>query len=755
MDYNNHRDDDRMDVDHPNGVSSPSNGCFEPIKIDLINPCLIASADGLKRIKLSPNPDHEDNQDFNHKSTTQFKSSSTESTNSKLTTESPSIEPLPGTAVSGLTRESWLLRLFESDLFDMSIAITYLYKSRDPGVLSYIGNRMFSFKDTEVDFYLFQLVTLYIHDPLVADSIHSYLLDRCKNSPNFSLQLVWLLNSFSNDAPFKIQQSSISLFKTPNGLNGTNGLSRKKSFGLKLKNLILAEEDCHGNWSALNFPGSAAAAASPFKKSHHRSYSDATCARKLSNHPTGHHNFWSPPNFNTTNRVFLSKTLGDLSSGRSFDNGCICSEYNNRIRQSLVSKVQVVPIGTDCVGLSTPQMNGSSLKRCQCGSPRLAAQHEFIKSLMVIGAGLQTVPSRDIKVQKLYAELSKINLNLPARVWLPIHTSKDSNHIVLRIPPGSAVLLNSKDRAPFLVYVEIMDIAADVDVNSAPLPAKLISTLRQTKSEENLVSNFVSNGVTAVNGLNGDTNGDHIPDEEMTEDMLVTREFTPTKRCDDLRIVPDQTDHKPAQTNGLNGHSEPIVNGSKTQSKSSSFKMPSSGKSKGELKKKPTGSSKIAKNGFIHDTEDPSVTALKEPWESKVGRIRSSSPYGHLKGWRLCAAIIKSGDDLRQELMSYQFLLMLKKIWQMEHVPLWIRPYKIVVLSPDSGMIEPILNSVSLHQIKKNDPKISSLYEYFLHEFGTSTSSESFLNAQRNFVQSCAAYCIVSYLIQVKDRLVA
>ena len=35
---------------------------------------------------------------------------------------------------------------------------------------------------------------------------------------------------------------------------------------------------------------------------------------------------------------------------------------------------------------------------------------------------------------------------------------------------------------------------------------------------------------------------------------------------------------------------------------------------------------------------------------------------------------------------------------------------------------------------------------------GSKANSEEFLTAQRNFVESCAAYCVVSYLIQVKDR---
>ena len=52
----------------------------------------------------------------------------------------------------------------------------------------------------------------------------------------------------------------------------------------------------------------------------------------------------------------------------------------------------------------------------------------------------------------------------------------------------------------------------------------------------------------------------------------------------------------------------------------------------------------------------------------------------------------------------------------------------------------------SLFQVKKHSRM--SLLDYFLQEFGQK-HSEEFLTAQRNFVQSCAAYCIVSYLIQV------
>lgn len=107
-------------------------------------------------------------------------------------------------------------------------------------------------------------------------------------------------------------------------------------------------------------------------------------------------------------------------------------------------------------------------------------------------------------------------------------------------------------------------------------------------------------------------------------------------------------------------------------------------------------------------------------------RIREASPYGHLMNWRLLSVIVKCGDDLRQELLAYQVLrqlqvyvltrvapwwpslvwvltqhvFVLQSIWQQERVPLWIKPYKILVMSSDSGMIEPVLNAVSLHQVR-------------------------------------------------------
>ncbi|KAL7672480.1 hypothetical protein ACOME3_007364 [Neoechinorhynchus agilis] len=125
------------------------------------------------------------------------------------------------------------------------------------------------------------------------------------------------------------------------------------------------------------------------------------------------------------------------------------------------------------------------------------------------------------------------------------------------------------------------------------------------------------------------------------------------------------------------------------------------------------------------------------------------STYGQSDGWQLNSCIVKSGDDIRQDLLAFQFITCLKRIWENEGVPAFVHPVKIVTTTVESGLIEPVRNAVSIHQIKKTFG--FTLKDYFIKKFGN-TNSEDYLNAQKNFVESLAGYSVVCYLLQVKDR---
>ncbi|GBB88105.1 hypothetical protein RclHR1_14620005 [Rhizophagus clarus] len=157
--------------------------------------------------------------------------------------------------------------------------------------------------------------------------------------------------------------------------------------------------------------------------------------------------------------------------------------------------------------------------------------------------------------------------------------------------------------------------------------------------------------------------------------------------------------------------------------------------------------------------DDPSAAVFSEDWETKRERIRKASPYGHYPNWRLLSVIVKTGADLRQEQLACQLIREMQRIWQLEKVDVWVRYYRVLVTSDNSGLIETIENSISIHSIKKDAyaKKLNekgfmfTLFDYFVKTYGD-VSSDAFLRAQDNFMRSLAAYSLVCYILQVKDR---
>jgi phosphatidylinositol 4-kinase B len=121
-----------------------------------------------------------------------------------------------------------------------------------------------------------------------------------------------------------------------------------------------------------------------------------------------------------------------------------------------------------------------------------------------------------------------------------------------------------------------------------------------------------------------------------------------------------------------------------------------------------------------------------------------------LRGWSLVSLIAKSADDLRQEVFALQLISRFQAIFSRAKLPLWLRTYRIVSTGVSTGLIEVITDAQSLDGLKKTDGFIS-LRKHFENTYGLPLS-RLFHNAQRNFIQSMAAYSIVSYLLAIKDR---
>lgn len=163
------------------------------------------------------------------------------------------------------------------------------------------------------------------------------------------------------------------------------------------------------------------------------------------------------------------------------------------------------------------------------------------------------------------------------------------------------------------------------------------------------------------------------------------------------------------------------------------------------------------------DRDDPSAATFGEAWEQKKERIRRSSPYGWIKHWDLISVIVKTGADLRQEAFACQLIAVCSKIFAEHNVDVWVKNMRILVTGETSGLIETITNAVSLHSLKRSltiasiaagsNPKkrIATLQDHYIKTFGP-PDSPTYAKAIDCFIRSLAAYSIISYVLQLKDR---
>ncbi|EDX07017.1 GD25715 [Drosophila simulans] len=641
--------------------------------------------------------------------------------------------------------QSGLLRFFESPVFNIHFAVHYLFYSKEPGVLSFIGNKIFSFPDQEVDLYIPQLVVMYIQMDELAEVLDPYLTIRCRKSVDFSLKCLWLLEAYNYQV---------------DSLGNSHNSSRKSKLAL-MKEIFSKKEhkqtqnDLKSAGTGGLHVGEPRSVVALAKKTHHRSQSDATVL--LADFRSPHtlsisHRMYQQPPYTTQT---LLTTPAKLCLGPTPITHCALGD--------LTSRPRILIHGCTCFETVRGQVNGLLGQRtlCSCGAPKTSPQKEFMKALMNVGKNLTSWPSKAEKTSALRMSLNLINKNLPARVWLPLYS--DIPHHVVRITEEKTAVLNSKDKTPYIIYVEVVEIP---DIYTSPLIPKMMPSLRHTKSEEHLDGSCMNShqhlSCSRTSSCSSSQQGTSCRRKKGADVEGGCGDAGPHNSCSNAHslgglqfqeddVWSQEEDEITAQYLNMRKVSErDTISQISLDSCDSRDQGPPVVFNIGDVRLRHCSNLSCENTkSFSNDPEDPSAAALKEPWHEKEKLIRESSPYGHLSNWRLLSAIVKCGDDLRQELMATQLLQMFKIIWQEEQVDLWVRPYKIVCLSNDSGLIEPILNTVSLHQIKKNSNK--SLKEYFIDEYG-SPNGESFRRAQKNFVQSCAAYCLISYLLQVKDR---
>lgn len=124
-------------------------------------------------------------------------------------------------------------------------------------------------------------------------------------------------------------------------------------------------------------------------------------------------------------------------------------------------------------------------------------------------------------------------------------------------------------------------------------------------------------------------------------------------------------------------------------------------------------------------------------------------PVAGRDGVRTQACIFKVGDDVRQDMMALQIIEFCKGVFEKQRLDVFLFPYKVIATHPNEGIIEVVPNSQSRDQLgKKSD---GNLFNWFVTKYGA-PNSPAFQSARDCFIRSMAAYSVVSYILQVKDR---
>ena len=125
--------------------------------------------------------------------------------------------------------------------------------------------------------------------------------------------------------------------------------------------------------------------------------------------------------------------------------------------------------------------------------------------------------------------------------------------------------------------------------------------------------------------------------------------------------------------------------------------------------------------------------------------LESNSPTYEV--WQ--SAIFKVGDDCRQDVLALQMIAAFRGIFNSVGLDVYVYPYRVTATAPGCGVIDVLPNSISRDMLGRE--AVNGLYDYFVTKYG-GEHSVRFQQARGEFVKSMAAYSVVSYLLQFKDR---
>lgn len=115
------------------------------------------------------------------------------------------------------------------------------------------------------------------------------------------------------------------------------------------------------------------------------------------------------------------------------------------------------------------------------------------------------------------------------------------------------------------------------------------------------------------------------------------------------------------------------------------------------------------------------------------------------------SAIFKVGDDLRQDQLALQLIAMMDSIFKSHQLDLKLTVYRILATSPTSGFAEFVPKSYAMSAVLENNNH--SILQFLRREnFDVHTENNISRHVMDTYIRSCAAYCVITFILGVGDR---
>lgn len=509
--------------------------------------------------------------------------------------------------------------------------------------------------------------------------------------------------------------------------------------------------------------------------------------------------------FSVRNRVTASYSMPDLLGDQH-------SDVNSNDNSKFTSSQRSLGINSPATMESRIDSTDSSLRNnvWALKANYYRKETEFMMVLQNISSRLSQVP-KEARLTSLRAELSIINnALLPSQIDMPqlFPVSSAPNkryHRILKLNITEACVLNSAERVPYLLLIEFLSEDMDFDP-STDYNRKILSnagiksdlnvedfkqkhTANDFVAQENMYENEADLGDISVVALSNQKSHylGYLRANMSKESNLDSTSSDIIRGISLSQKYPKKKSHE----------SVSIATSGKTRDLSAQIRIAAvmlkqlekSGQSNSEqsvaIKSRIISSMEALQDQFesidyqqireisaVHEgssEQDAGERKIEndfkigEDWAIKRARIRKTSAFGHLPNWDLCSVIVKNGDDLQQEAFACQLISVISNAWKKDKIGAWTKNMKIVITSFNSGLVETINNALSVHSIKKTMTELSiksgenskgvvtSIKDYFAKIYGSEKDAK-YKKAQECFARSLAAYSIICYVLQIKDR---